>query len=142
MVYSAHRIGYPDDTSVIGCLCGLSHRTSDQGNEEKAEQKEEMVMIEVLFSYDTRGYTHILYYYDEQVMLQALDFVQAVYDREAKVAETTDEDGDCNWYALIFWTENAFESFMKQGLVHVVEPDLYDFNNLGKEIFHDGTTKP
>jgi hypothetical protein len=55
MAHPAHRNGYPDGTAVIGCLCGLSHRTSDRGNEEKAKKEEVTHMQKHTLCYSSLG---------------------------------------------------------------------------------------
>jgi hypothetical protein len=76
-------------------------------------------------SYDTSGYVHLLFYYDEGEMQQALSFIQATFDADAEEDETL---SDGQMLVLVFRTDDALSLKQKRVLLRVTNPDEHDLN--------------
>ena len=74
---------------------------------------------------DADGYIHLLFYSEEDALLQALDFIQATFDPDAEEDETlSDED----FFVLVFRTGHAFSRDQARVLLRVTNPDEHDLN--------------
>jgi hypothetical protein len=73
------------------------------------------------------GYIHILYYHEEAVMQEALDFVRTTYDGDAEEDEWEREEGI--YHVIIFRTETRLSREQMASLLVATDPDEYDLSD-------------